>query len=366
MKPVVQVLRDRRSLEAIVRPWEALAAQALESNPFYEPWVLLPALRAHGEGDLCCATVWQDGQLIGLFPFERRTSFKRLPVATLSSWRHSAYLLCTPLVRRDAAGPCLRALLNWALDEASVLEFLYVPADGPFDDALRECARTIVRTRPFSRAMLVKGASAEAYMEEAMSGQLRRQLRRNERRLAARGASTVVVRPGADIGNEIERFLWLEASGWKGRDGGALGASEANRRFGRDVLAAAHGRGRLQLVGIDCDGRPIARRLSLLAGEGAYAFKTAYDEDYAAYSPGVLAEALSLREFHALPGATWMDSYTDPANTTVGRMWKDRRAMQSVAVAAGAWGSFWLSVYASLRPIVRDTARTDAPVRPAA
>jgi len=46
----------------------------------------------------------------------------------------------------------------------------------------------------------------------------------------------------------------------------------------------------------------------------------------------------------------------------VNRMWKDRRAMQSVAVGIGAWGAFWLSVYAS----IRGTARRGEPVRPAA
>jgi CelD/BcsL family acetyltransferase involved in cellulose biosynthesis len=360
--PTVIVLRERQALAAIVPAWEDLAANALEANPFYEPWILLPALQAQGEGeDFRCISIWDEGRLIGLFPFERSRRFKGLPVTTLTSWRHSAYLLCTPLVRADAAAECLRTLVQWAVSEASVLEMLYVPASGPFDDAL-QTVRTIVRTARFSRALLVKAANAEAYIEAAMSSQLRRQLRRNERKLRDRGMQTIAIGPGDDIGREIETFLELEASGWKGREGGALAASEANLRFGRDVLSEAHKRGRLHMVGMDCDGRPIARRCSLLAGEGSYAFKTAYDESYAAHSPGVLAEALSLREFHGLQGVQWMDSYTEPGNTTVNRMWKDRRPMQSVAIAAGAWGAFWLSIYASLR----GKARTAEPVRPAA
>ncbi len=245
---------------AIVPAWEELAANALEANPFYEPWILLPALWARGEEGFECVSVWDEGKLIGLFPFERRASFKRLPVATLTAWRHSAYLLCTPLVRAAAAHAALRALLRWAVDQAAVLEFLYLPAAGAFDDALRTVAKTIVRTARFSRALLVKGSSAEAYMEETMSAQLRRQIRRNERRLAAMGATTVVVRPGDAMGDEIERFLALEARGWKGREGGALASNAHNLRFGREVLAAAHQRGQLHMVGLNCEGRAIIAR----------------------------------------------------------------------------------------------------------
>src|SRR5829696_2111277 len=99
MKPVIQVVHDRQSLEDIVPAWEQLAANACEANPFYEPWMLLPAIRAQGEGaGFRCALVWHDHALIGLFPLRRIPRFKHLPAPTLTSWRHSAHLLCTPLV----------------------------------------------------------------------------------------------------------------------------------------------------------------------------------------------------------------------------------------------------------------------------
>jgi len=356
---VIQVARDRAALEAIVPAWEELAAHACEANPFYEHWILLPALRAQGEGaGFRCALVWQGERLIGLFPFERKASFRGLPAATLASWRHSAYLLCTPLVRAGCESECLRALLAWLPQEAAIAEFRYIPCDGRFHGALADATRatpcTVVPTARFTRALLRKEADAEGYLRAALSSGLRKQLRRKERRLSERrDFATRVVAPGSAIGSEIERFLLLEVSGWKGAAGGALACSEASLRFGREVLAEAHRRGRLHMVGLDCERRPVARRFTILAGEGSYAFKTAYDESYAAYSPGVLAELLCLREFHRLAGVQWMDSYTDPANPTVNRMWKHRRAMQNLAVGVGAWGELWLSML----PLLRWTAR---------
>lgn len=370
MEPVIEVVRGREALEAIVPAWEDLAAHACEANPFYEHWILLPALRAQGEGNFHCVCVWDGDALIGLLPFERRTRLKGLPAATLTSWRHSAYLLCTPLVRAGAEARCLAAFLAWLPTQASIAEFRYIPEDGAFHAALADATRaspcTVAPTAEFSRALLRKGADAGSYMRESMSGQLRRQLRRKERRLAERpGYAVTAMGPGDEIGGEIERFLLLEVSGWKGKAGGAFASSEANSRFGREVLGEAHRRGRLHIVGIDAERHPVARRVTLLAGDGAYAFKTAYDESYAAYSPGVLAELACLREFHKLERARWMDSYTEPGNPTVNRMWKDRRTMKSIAVGVGAWGELW----ASMLPILRwfkDTVQRAAPRRHAA
>jgi CelD/BcsL family acetyltransferase involved in cellulose biosynthesis len=245
-------------------------------------------------------------------------------------------------------------MFHWLGAAASVLELRYVPRHGPFAEALADALASeksaVVPVAQWSRALLCRAKSAEAYVESALSGQLRRHLRRSEKKLLERhGLAYLHVAPGDDIGDEIEKFLEIEASGWKGRAGSALAASEANLRFAREVLGEAHRRGRLHMVGLDAGGRPVARRVSLLAGEGSYAFKTAYDEAFAAYSPGVLAEAYSLREFHRLPTVRWMDSYTEPDNATVNRMWKDRRAMQTLAIGTGAWGNFWLATYLRLR-----------------
>ena len=85
-------------------------------------------------------------------------------------------------------------------------------------------------------------------------------------------------------------------------------------------------------------GRAIARRLSFTAGEGAYAFKTAYDERFARCSPGVMLEADNVRQLDAAPGVQWMDSFTADANLALERMWPERRRIETLAAPLGAWG----------------------------
>ena len=99
----VNVVRERAELEAIVPAWEKLAANALEPNPFYEPWYLLAALRARGADSMRCVLAWDGERLAGLFPFERVPRYKGLPVAALTSWRHSTQRMLSAPRARSAA-----------------------------------------------------------------------------------------------------------------------------------------------------------------------------------------------------------------------------------------------------------------------
>src|SRR5262245_39441110 len=46
----VVVIDDLTALEKYVPAWEDLAAAAIEPNVFYEPWMVMPAIRAFGAG----------------------------------------------------------------------------------------------------------------------------------------------------------------------------------------------------------------------------------------------------------------------------------------------------------------------------
>jgi CelD/BcsL family acetyltransferase involved in cellulose biosynthesis len=225
--------------------------------------------------------------------------------------------------------------------EASLVELAYLPAEEPFHRALAPFAP--MTTREYSRPLLRKHRAA-------MSGNLRRRLARQERGLGRLGALTrVALGPQHDVARWIDEFLALEASGWKGRNGSAMACTPVNRRYAEEIFTAAFRRGRLMGCGLDLDGRPIARRLSFTAAEGAYAFKTAYDERYAEFSPGVLLEADNLRQVDADPSLQWMDSFTEDHNLALSRMWSAERGMRHVLVARGAWGRAAAAALPALR-----------------
>ena len=352
MSATVEML-DAAALRELVPDWEALAADAVEPNPFYEHWMLLPALEAYGARDFRALVVWDSGVLLGLFPLQARRRFHGLPLRALGCWRHRNMLLWgMPLVRAKGVSKCLTALLESG--HAPLIEFDWVSAGGAFYGALAEaanaCGATWAITDVYTRAVLLRERDPRARFNSNMKNNLRRW----QSRLAAQGEVTPVrLAPGDDVGAWTEEFMRLEASGWKGARGSAIACREEDRRFTVEVFAEAHRRGRLAITGLNLDGRPLARHCMLIGGEGAFTYKIAYDETYEKSSPGILGEVDNVRQFMEAPAPRWIDSNTSRDNTSYGRVWKDRITVQRVAVGTSVLARF---VVAAL-PLLRLAAR---------
>ena len=359
---IVEVKRDAAALRALVADWEELAAEAAEPNPFYEHWMLLPALEAFGDADFRCVVVWDNGKLGALFPMRAERRWRSMPLPALRSWRHRNMVLCTPLIRAASAARCLGALLESEL--APVLEFDLVPAEGLFYGALAEAATGArspwLVTDAYARAILVRSRDPRS----RFNSNLKNNLKRWEARLRACGElKPVRLAQGDDGAAWRDEFLRLEASGWKGDAGSALASREQDRRFAVEVLDEALRRGRLVITGLDLQGRPLARHVAITAGEGAICFKIAYDETYAKFAPGFVAEVDNVRQFLENPGPRWIDSNTARENTSYGRVWKDRRTVQSIAVGARGAGRFAVAALPLVR-LVKDLARRAASMVP--
>ncbi len=379
----VVVVRDLSTLSGFVPAWEELAAAALEPNVFYEHWMLLPALEAFGGGkDISIVLVLihdahnpdAPAKLGGLFPLEQIPRYKKLMVSVLSLWRHAHCYVCTPLVRADAARECMVELFRWLRSggaNASLLELRCISGDGRFHKLLVDLSNELglrsCITDIFTRGLWRERSDKNTLTESAVPGDLRRRLRRKEKRLSERGwVEHLAMRPEDDIGRWIDEFLRVEASGWKGQRGSALASSEGDRRYFTEIATSAFRRGRLLMLGLNFNGCPIARRCAFVAGEGSFAFKTAYDEEFADFSPGAMLEMDSIRQLQTLAAVRWMDSCAAPDNFLVNRLSNDRKTIQSLTVGGGALGELVVSglpllQWATRRILMRSSEATAHP-----
>lgn len=350
---VVEPVEHPSALSAHLAAWEDLAASAAEPNVFYEPWMLRPAVDTLGAGrDLLFVLVYEDGpqgengrRLCGFFPLERRRSYKRLPFGTLALWQHMHCYDCTPLLRAGAVRPALAALLDWAGRDprgASLVEFGCTRGDGAFRQALIDCLNERQAAHAvseiYNRPLLRRHESAERFLQASLSPGFRKEARRLRKRLAEKGRLELrVLRTEREFGAWFTQFLELEASGWKGLRGSGTAIALSSDESGFLARAWQEGmrRGRLQLIGLFLDDRPVALSADLLAADGGYHFKIAYDEAEAHYSPGVQLELELIGLVHERPGLQWLDSCATPDHFMMRRLWHDQRTMQSLVVSTG-------------------------------
>jgi CelD/BcsL family acetyltransferase involved in cellulose biosynthesis len=262
-----------------------------------------------------------------------------MPVSNVQNWLHYHSFLGVPLVRRGAERPFWYAALRQLDGERWARGFLHltqIAEDGPVHQGLREAAQALGRpcdiVHRTERAMLASSLGPDAYYERTVRKKKRKELKRLAARLAEQG-SVVYRRFGADDDLEswCDAFLALERSGWKGRSGSALGCGDATGRFFRDVIAGAHDAGRLELLRLDLDGRPLAMLVNFLTPPGSYSFKIAFDEDYSRFSPGVLIQIENLRILEQ-PEIEWMDSCAVEDHPMINSLWAERRSIVRLSV----------------------------------
>lgn len=328
---------------AFLAAWERLVARAAEPNPFFEPWFLIPALDEWGAAQRVRIKAWfHDGRLAGLMPVVRRGRYYGHPMTHAAAWLHANAFCGVPLVAAGLEEAFWDDLLTHFDRRASRALFLHLPqlpAEGPvvaaLDRVLARSKRAHYVAAQEHRALLTGEITAAAYAEAAMSAKKRKELRRQRSRLSEEGALAFERLEGdAGLPDWAAEFLALEAAGWKGAGGSALASAADTRALFTAALAGAAAAGRLERLALRLDGRAIAMLVNFITAPGAYSFKTAFDEDYARFSPGMLLqlENLALLEH---PEVQWADSCAAEGHPMIERLWRGKRRMESRNIAIG-------------------------------
>ena len=324
------------AVEALAEEWRALAAEAAEPNPFAEHWFFAAAFRTlPADREIRMVEARRGGRLIGLLPFEIVRFYARLPVRVVQNWCHDHGFLGTPLIaagEEEAFWEAAFAALNAANLPANLVHLWRMAEDGP---AARAFGGAIVHRR--IRAFLHSELSPATYYEQAVRQKKRKELRRLRNRLADLGrVEARVLDERAELGAWCDAFLALEQAGWKGREGTALACNPGSETFFREALAAAWDEGRLQFRRLDVEGRPAAMLVNFLTPPGSFSFKTAFDESFGHYSPGVLLQIENL-DILERSDIAWMDSCAAQDHPMIDSLWTKRRSIVRCTRPLDGW-----------------------------
>lgn len=341
---ITQLITDLDVLQEITPAWQRLAQQAIEPNVFYESLALLPAIQTLRPANLCVLLVWTDAShpaLAGLFPLVQENHYQKIPVCHWRNWLHLHCPLGTPLVHRDYVDAVLAALLQWLYQDVGAMVFSLdkIPADGLLVQHLRTFSQqhqlSLDMHATWERALLATGITGAAYCEQHHRKKKRKEYSRLRRRLTDLGELRCEVwLPGQTgaLSTWIADFLRLEEQGWKGQQGTALACHPQEKAFAETLMRSAAQHGQLMMLRLLLDDAVIAMKLNLIgtSQRDGYALKIAYDERYAAYSPGVLLELENICATLDNTALAWMDSCALPNHPMINHLWAERRTMTNL------------------------------------
>jgi CelD/BcsL family acetyltransferase involved in cellulose biosynthesis len=327
------------ALQPLTPEWGDLASDAAEPNAFYAPAMLIPALGAFADEKPDVIAVRDaGGRLIGLAPVAPLKGYSRLPIRYVSTWMHKHCFFAAPLVRHGHERAFFHAFFDAVEQRGAFLRLRHLDASGPLFTAAAavaaETGRLSAPSARYTRAMLLSPWTTDDYLKGSMSGKKRKDLRRLRSRLNEEGAVSVdLLGPGEDIAPWADEFLELEASGWKGKAGTAMGAEPASAQFFRQAADAAHRAGELQLFRLRSGARTIAAAVNFRSAGALYAFKVAYDETYARFSPGVMLEIEMMKAIEGATDLCFIDSCAKAEHPMIERLWRERRTIEALNIS---------------------------------
>ena len=173
-----------------------------------------------------------------------------------------------------------------------------VPATSPTvaiaASVLSECGyRVAVSSQQLSPFLELPGSMDE--LLATMRRKKRSQIRALRRRLEGEGQLVFRTTTGPGLEADLERFLRLEASGWKGAAGTAILNDPAAQQLYTEFAHAAARAGWLRLHLLELDGVTIAGDYSCVLGDAEFLLKTCFDERYKHLSPGTALRTEVLR-----------------------------------------------------------------------
>lgn len=329
----------------LVDELDFLSARAVEPNVFFNPRFLTPAMPRLEDRDVRLAVI-RDGdeyrsrlRLLAPFTVEKPAAPVGVPIIRI--WSHPFGPLGAPLVDRDDPVGVIEDFISMLSRPHLKLPQVLVLPDLRLNGAVVPLLETVAESRGLSlvivdrteRPLLQSELDAETYLKASLRPHHFREFRRLKRRLAELGSlEHCVARGPEEIADAIESFLTLEVSGWKGRERTAMAIDRYRAAFAREAVHRLAERDQCRIHSLTLDGRTIASLIVLVESGRAYTWKTAYDENYAAFSPGTLLMIEVTAQHLDDPNITTTDSCAVPDHPVMSRLWSERLPMGTVVV----------------------------------
>jgi CelD/BcsL family acetyltransferase involved in cellulose biosynthesis len=347
----MRILRLTEADVGLTEAWKQLSDDAVEPNPFHDPRFLLTSAEHRSDAtSISLAVVEGEHRLQAVMAFTTRKGFARLPLSvrsTIGPFMLQLGDLRHPLVGAEDPVRAWHALLTGLRRSRGpgLLELANLPGDGPLAESLTEAIARLgmaVRERErddracaFAHRLSEKETQSLLSAEHSSAGTTKKRAR-HVRQLEAEVGPLTVTALGADP-SAIDRFLHLEAAGWKGdasQAGRALLLTGHDAWF-RAVTAAFRADDRLVATALTAGENLLYLGIGLRAGAGVFSTLDAYDERYALYSAGAIGRIAECKSAITTPGVDYFDPNLSSVYRDSARLYPHSRPHVTLLIATG-------------------------------
>ncbi|HEY0715648.1 MAG TPA: GNAT family N-acetyltransferase [Polyangia bacterium] len=307
----VEAVTDVADLARTAPAWNRLVQRQPRTLPFGTyPWVsaflqhrLPPGRR------WCCLFARRAGELAGVLPLVITPDGRGTTVANTPRDDHTFSVDATMAAGQEPLVlPALLAAAFRMIPGCRRVDLQRLPADSP--------TLALARASGLGRPAVISLAGLGAYLpiegdfaefRTRLSRTFRNNLSKAANKLSKSASVEVSVSTGsqASAKEDLQAFLQVEASSWKGDTGTAILRSTALTAFYTTLVERLAAAGWLEWHVLRAEGRMIAGNLAVTLGTGTVIWKLGYDQDYARMSPGSLLLERVVMHAHERHGGAW-------------------------------------------------------------
>jgi len=298
-----------QALPALQHEWQALLEGLPGALPFQAPAWVAAYVQHWGDapGAVQLLSIRQAGQLVGVLPLvlsQRRLGPLALGTATLM---FNPHMPLADITASPALAGLWPALLDWLFHRSGLrctrLELPGIARDSSLGQWLAVQPTLRLLSLQTGEAARIDTRGDYDALIKGVSSKHRSNLSRSTKRAEPLGALRYEEFGGADLLTQgLPLLLEIEASGWKGRAGTAIGSDGQLSAFYRAAIEGLGLTGHCQIGVLWFGDRPAAAGLLLRAGRLIYLHKLGYREEWSAMSPGHLLVREVVQRACADPG----------------------------------------------------------------
>lgn len=321
--------------------WRELADRALDPNPLGEPDCVVPAARHQAFGsEIVLAVVEQGDRFVTSLPLRPVRSWYQIRYPIMANRIRRGSNIGSPLLDPDFAPEALEELFRTLRDQGRHLGRLLgidsLRVGGTVERLLLETAarqglHSYLR-EDFERGFLVRNGSGD--YTGHLSSKYLYNVRSRRRAIEEHFGGPAVLRDRARDPQAMGEFIDLEAAGYKA-DNVALASVAGDPEYFSEMCARFAESNRFHLLSLEASGVTLAMLIWLRGGDGFLQVKTAYDERYRRFGPGIILHLDSFRFFHDHTDAEWIDTCASPDNETFLKLFPDRTRISTRLFSLG-------------------------------